>query len=579
MMNVFMIDVIVSSILLKKKGYMLKKLTIKQLLLLAFLLAGLLPAMLVSFLSFYQTRTVLKQEIQQDMQALSAAVAHDIERMMLERMRNIKSWSQLSIMQEAGIGDIDKRLSIFLNGLAESYGGMYQAIYVVDQQKLVIASSDASQIGQPQTTYKHWFKTNDKVRPLVFHHIEDHVLAISQDIIDQNTLQPMASLMVEFNWETIEQMLNNAATQSTAVALEDEHGRILAATRNWGSIKASHGIDALQPFSEHADIANWQIHIDKLRSVAIAPVHRLGYIFLALLFATIILAIFAVRPIAQAISNPIARLTEFVQQFTPATKKPPPQSGPPEVRELGQAFEKMMHDLEHSQSELTRAAKLAVVGEMAAAMSHEVRTPLGILRSSADVLKREKQLSDEGKEVLTFIDAETERMNKLVSTLIDAARPRQPVFTNLDLVQLIQGSIQLLGAKAQQKDIQIIFEKNDAKIQVEADADQMTQVMMNLMMNAIQVLEHGGQIIIRLTQSSEVITIDVMDDGQGIDPADSAKIFDSFFTKRAGGVGLGLAIVRQIVQTHHGKIHYQASEVGGAQFTITLPKGGRINHG
>jgi len=507
---------------------MLKKLTIKQLLLLAFLLAGLLPAMLVSFLSFYQTRNVLKQEMQQDMQALSITVANDLERMMLERMRNVQSWSQLSIMQEAAIGDVDKRLSIFLHGLANSYGDIYHAILVVDLQGNVIASSDAQRIGQRLAEKKPWFKTKDNVRPLVFSDIEGDTLAISQAVIDENTLVPMAMLVADFNWQAVMQLLNNAATEATAVALQDADGKVLASTKNWRSIRASHGIDATQLFSEQSPMSGWQVHTEKLRSVAIAPVHRLGYIFLALLFASILLAVFAARPIAQAIAEPIARLTDYVRSFTHETREVPPQSGPPEVRELGQAFEKMVHDLDQSQSDLTRAAKLAVVGEMAAAMSHEVRTPLGILRSSADVLKREADMSAEGKEVLTFIDAETERMNKLVSTLIDAARPRPPTFTNVNLSQLVQDNLAMLGTKADEKQIEISFEPTAKTIMAEVDADQMTQVIMNLVMNAIQVLPPQGR-------------------------------------------GLGLAVVRQIVQTHHGDIQYQQSKMGGAQFTIVLP--------
>ncbi len=549
---------------------MLKKFTIKQLLLLAFLLAGLLPAMLVSLLSFYQTRNVLKAEIQQDMQALSTAVANDLERMMLERMRNVQSWSQLSIMQEAGIGDIDKRLSIFLNGLAKSYGGLYKKIYVVNAQGRVIASSKAQQIDQQRANDQLWFKTDDNIKPLVFHQVQDKTLPISQAIIDENTLLPMAELVVEFDWGAVERLLNNAASASTAVALKDKAGQLLSATENWGSIQASHGMHVTQSFSEHSAMSQWQIHIEKLRSVAIAPVHRLAYIFLGLLFATILLAAFMVRPIAQAISDPITRLTDFVRGFTRQTKTPPPQSGPPEVRELGQAFEKMMHDLEQSQSDLTRAAKLAVVGEMAAAMSHEVRTPLGILRSSADVLKREKSISAEGREVLTFIDAETERMNKLVSTLIDAARPRPPVFAPVNLTQLLQDNIALLEAKAREKQIQIGFDAVEG-VMADVDADQITQVMMNLIMNAVQVLEAGGHITVSLQQQADNITIKVMDDGEGIAKVHQPQIFESFFTKRAGGVGLGLAIVRQIVQAHHGEISYQKSTMGGAQFTIVMP--------
>lgn len=549
---------------------MLKKLTIKQLLLLAFLLAGLLPAMLVTFLSFYQTRSVLKQDIQNDINALSLTVAYDLERMFQERMLNVQSWSQLSIMQEAGIGDIDKRLSVFLHGLAKSYGSIYKAIYVVDEQHKIIASSQAQQIGQQGLTESKWFDTGFGDQIMAFHKIEQSTMAISQYITDEYGVSNN-KLVVEFDWGAIAELLNHAKSTSTAIAIQDGKGHILASTDNWQLIQSGHGMYAKQRLSQIPNLPNWQIHVEKLHSAAVAPVHKLGYIFLALLFITVVLAIFTVRPIAHAITDPITRLTKFVRNVTHRTKETPPQSGPPEVRELGLAFQKMMDDLEQSQADLTRAAKLAVVGEMAAAMSHEVRTPLGILRSSADVLKREKNMSEEGKEVLTFIDAETERMNKLVSTLIDAARPRAPAFSTVNLTQLIAENINLLNRQAKAKNIEIEFNQPDGAIHAEVDADQMTQVIMNLVMNAIQVLKPGGHILIVLKQSNTETTIEVQDDGEGIAPEHQAKIFESFFTKRTGGVGLGLAIVKQIIQAHKGNIIYQQSKMSGAQFTITFP--------
>ena len=549
---------------------MLKQLSIKQLLLLAFLLAGLLPAMLVSLLSFYQTRTVLKQEIVRDMQTLSTAVANDIERMMFERLRNVQSWSELSIMQELKVGDIDKRLSIFLDGLAKSYGHIYDAIYVQDLQGTIIASNKASIISKQQQNQPYWFTAHLLDHQLTVSKLNHNILAISQDIIDDNTHIPMGKLVVEFNWETIQNALNNVIKASTAAALLDNHGEILAATPNWQTIQSAHGMHAISQLSPQSPVSSWQVQIEKLHSEAIAPVHKLGYVFLGLLAATLLLAALLVRPIAQAITNPLMQLTEFVKGFTQQTKANPPQSGPPEVRELGAAFATMTRDLAKSQEKLTRAAKLAIVGEMAAAMSHEVRTPLGILRSSADVLEREKALSEEGKEVLTFIGAETERLNKLVSTLIDAARPRLPVFLDTPLTPLIANVIAMLRSQAQTKNITILFDEK-AAVEVAVDADQMTQVMMNLIMNAIQVLPKGGQIIVSLKQIADQAIIEVMDDGEGILVEHQAQIFEPFFTKRAGGVGLGLAVVRQIVQAHGGEINYQKSKMQGAQFTIVLP--------
>jgi two-component system, NtrC family, sensor histidine kinase HydH len=550
---------------------MLKRLSIKQLLLLAFLLAGLLPAMLVSFLSFYQSRSVLKQEITRDMQTLSTAVANDMERMMFERLRNVQSWSQLSIMQELKIGDIDKRLSIFLNGLAQSYGNIYHVIYVEDLQHRVIASSNAKKIGLQNQPQPPWFSANLSGRSLSIAKINGNVLAISEEIIDETTNIPMGQLVVEFNWDIVQNALNNVIKKPTAAALLDTNDNVLAATSNWAEIQSGYGMYAISQFSQQSPMPQWRVQVEKLHSIAVAPVHKLGYTFLGLLAATLLLAALMVRPIAQAITQPISQLTQFVKGFARQTKAKPPQSGPPEVRELGAAFETMTEDLAKSQEKLTRAAKLAVVGEMAAAMSHEVRTPLGILRSSADVLKREKTLSDEGKEVLTFIGAETERLNKLVSTLIDAARPRLPVFSQLNLTELIANTVAMLRNQAQAKQIDLTFDRQTPTVTAAVDADQMTQVMMNLIMNAIQVLPEGGHILIVLEHIGHQAVIRVEDDGEGISEEHQAQIFEPFFTKRAGGVGLGLAVVRQIVLAHGGEIHYQTSQMHGAQFTILIP--------
>lgn len=551
---------------------MLKRLTIKQLLVLAFILAGLLPAIMVSTLSFYQSRAVIKQEIKQDLQTISAALATDLSNMLHERMRNVQSWSQLAVMQEAKIGDIDKRLSIFLKGLSQSYGGIYQSIYVVDNDGLIIASSDAGLIGLKPSHSPLWFETHLDQKQLTFARLREGAVPVSAKIIDETEFLPLGNLVAEFNWLQVDALLSHATDDSTAAALLNQQSQPLAQTNNWHAIESAHGMHAASQVEAETGLPEWHIRIEKLHEVAIAPVHKLGYAFFILLLVLLVMAAVMVLPIASAITEPLQALTAFVRSFVDNHQSPPPQTGPPEVRELSDAFEKMMQDLEKSQSDLTRAAKLAVVGEMAAAMSHEVRTPLGILRSSADVLKREKNISPEGKEVVTFIGAETERLNKLVSTLIDAARPRPPSFVPTDLPTLIRHNIAMLKTQADKKQISLQLDVEEENIIAEVDADKLTQVIMNLVMNAIQVLPEEGAIALMLKQSDEQILIQVMDNGQGIDESLQAQIFEPFFTNRSGGVGLGLAIVRQIIEAHQGKISYQTSELGGAQFNIRLPR-------
>lgn len=553
---------------------MLKKpLSIRQLLLLAFLLAGLLPAMLVSFLSFYQARIALKSEISHDLQTLSNTVASNVESMLFERFHNVHSWSELAIMQDIQIGDIDKRLATFLQELVISYGGIYQKIEVVDTNNVIVASSVPKNLGLTTQPFDVWFQVNIGQKTIDVYPIETHQtasLAISKAILSPDAGKVQGRLIAYFNWQLVLDKLNQSVQDSTAAALFDEQNHAIASTRNWAKIHAEHGMHANSTFSGSTS-PKWRVEIEKLHSVAVAPVHRLGYVFLALLITTLVFATFLVTPIAKAVTAPLSQLTHFVRNFFLDQTSQLPTSGPAEVQELSSAFKKMISELESSQKNLERAAKLAVVGEMAAAMSHEVRTPLGILRSSANVLQREPQLSKEGHEVLGFIISETERLNNLVSSLIDAARPRLPAFTEVNLSALAIKCIAMLSAQAQTKNVQLDCHA-DQDYLIKADSEQMTQVLMNLLINAIQMLPNHGKVEVGITALQDTIQLTISDNGPGIPAGSQAQIFEPFFTQRAGGVGLGLAVVRQIVHAHQGEIPYSPSQQGGAQFTITLPK-------
>jgi two-component system, NtrC family, sensor histidine kinase HydH len=548
---------------------MFKRFTIKQLLLLAFLLAGLLPAMLVSFFSFYQARASLKKEISHDMQTLSIAVVNQIDALIAERVKDATSWSKLAIMQELQIGDVDKRLSIFLSELKSSYGDAFLAIHALNLQGNIVASSEPNRLNK---AYKQqlWFSKNTHNEMIDFATINKQAFAFIIPIYAQNE-QKIGSLVAEFNWQKIQDLID-ATLQNPISAAVFNGDQILSASSHWRG-QNEHVLHVMQAFPKQSITPNWQLRLEKSHSVAVAPVHRLGYVFLGLLITTLLLATLLVTPIARAITQPLAKLTEFVKNVAPANTSQSIHldSAPLEAQALSNAFNQLLADLAKSQANLTRAAKLAVVGEMAAAMSHEVRTPLGILRSSADLLLREPKLSKEGKEVLGFVISETERLNKLVSDLIDAARPKLPNFKSVDITHIIQHCIALLQASAKAKSIMVNFDAA-AFLMLDADSDQMTQVMMNLLQNAIQILPNNGLVNIHAQQISDDILITVEDNGAGIAAENQAQIFEPFFTQRAGGVGLGLAVVRQIVEAHRGKIVYETSPLGGAQFSITLPK-------
>jgi signal transduction histidine kinase len=275
--------------------------------------------------------------------------------------------------------------------------------------------------------------------------------------------------------------------------------------------------------------------------------------------------------VSGTIARPIVALTAFTRNYKLGQKSlvaPTVTSG--EVGELGEAFTQMMKDIDLAQRNLVRASKLAVVGEMSSVIIHEVRTPLGIMRSSAQMLQREPGLSAEGRELTVFIESETERLNRLVSAMLDSARPRALNKVPTDMHLLIHQSSVLLGAQLEKGQINVAekFEASDPV--VECDPEQITQVLLNLILNALQVLPLGGKIKLETYEKEDVFCIEISDNGPGIPLEERVRIFEAFFCRREGGVGLGLAIVQQIVFAHGGEIEASESKLGGASFTIRL---------
>jgi len=188
------------------------------------------------------------------------------------------------------------------------------------------------------------------------------------------------------------------------------------------------------------------------------------------------------------------------------------------------------------------------------------------------MLQRESGISEEGRELVGFIESETERLNRLVSAMLDTARPRAPTYEAVDMHDLIRKSIAMLGAQADKKQVGVTASLLAAKPVIECDAEQITQVLLNLLMNGLQILDHGGRIEMATHDDDRYLYIEMADDGPGIDPAERTKVFEAFFFKREGGIGLGLAIVQQIVSAHGGEIEAAESRLGGALFRIRLPR-------
>ena len=337
------------------------------------------------------------------------------------------------------------------------------------------------------------------------------------------------------------------------------------------------GVGQARVFGGFAGLG-WRVMVLVPRNQALAPVQSMALIFAAILGGIALLTVIAAGWVSQAIARPITALTDFTRRYdvqrrvSDQPSVPPPLAQAGEVGELRDAFVQMVGDIAQSQQKLARASALAAVGEMSAAIAHEVRTPLGILRSSAQILRRESGLSDEGRELIGFIESETQRLNGLVSSMLDSARSRPPSFAVCDLHELIRHAVALLAAQAAEKGVRFDLQLDAPEARLELDAEQMTQVLLNLILNGLQILRQGGQMAIATRQEAEQLVIDVADDGPGIAPEARARIFEAFFFQREGGLGLGLAVVQRIVAAHGGDIEARESAMGGALFRIRLPR-------
>jgi two-component system, NtrC family, sensor kinase len=171
------------------------------------------------------------------------------------------------------------------------------------------------------------------------------------------------------------------------------------------------------------------------------------------------------------------------------------------------------------------------------------------------------------------MENELTRSTKLVRNLLDFARQTPPTLRQTDINEVIQRAVELIGDSMKMPDIKIVREFAAALPRLHADPDQLLQVFINLILNAVQAMTGGGTLLLRTGTEDKQIRIDVQDTGSGIAPENMGKLFTPFFTtkKEVKGVGLGLAVSYGIIQRHHGKIIVKSKEGEGTVFSIYLP--------
>jgi signal transduction histidine kinase len=221
--------------------------------------------------------------------------------------------------------------------------------------------------------------------------------------------------------------------------------------------------------------------------------------------------------------------------------------------------------------QLSRAERLSSLGEMAAGISHEIRNPLGIIRSSAELLKKKVNAVDPDNSIPDIIVQESTRLNNIITDFINFARPRSPQLVACRIEEIIEKNATFLASQADKQGYTIKrhFE-SDLPI-IKADGDMLYQAFLNILINAMQAMEGGGNLEVRVKATDSRMQIAFDDEGPGIPDNLLDKIWDPFFTTKDIGTGLGLGIVRNIIESHGGTISIGRRDAGGSRVSVELP--------
>jgi len=240
------------------------------------------------------------------------------------------------------------------------------------------------------------------------------------------------------------------------------------------------------------------------------------------------------------------------------------------VRDLRQSYVELFK----AQEQLVQRERLAALGELAAAVAHEVRNPLGVLFNSLTSLRRMVKLDGDPAQLVDIMSEEAQRLNRIIGDLLDFARPSTPTFEKADVGEVVRNAVAaaLSGAKSA---LAVQWNITPGLPPVLLDQGLMRQAVINLVQNALQAMHGEGKLTVTVGQEQRdgapAIYVEIADTGPGIPPGTRERMFEPFFTTKATGTGLGLAIVRRVVNDHHGWITVANQADAGARLRIAVP--------
>jgi signal transduction histidine kinase len=241
-----------------------------------------------------------------------------------------------------------------------------------------------------------------------------------------------------------------------------------------------------------------------------------------------------------------------------------------ELGEISHSINRMAEARQKLETELRREDRLRAVGRLVAGIAHEIRNPLNSIRLSIQYLERRIGGTGVSAEDLRPVIEEVDRLSALLTNLLTFQKTRQPELRDRPVAPVVQKCVSLVQPQANARSIEIRVETGPPGLEARFDPEQLTQMLMNLLLNAIEVAGQNGTIDVRLEQRGTTARIEVHDSGPGLTEEQREHLFEAFYTTKASGTGLGLAVSRELATAMGGGLYYR-NDQPGATFEIELP--------
>ena len=564
----------------------------------------LIPGAIYGAISLSSSRAALAQVIGRQLVEEARNGADRLTITLRSERERFASFAVQDVMREIRIADLDKRISSFLTSAKRGCPACVDLL-VLDQNNRVVASSNPAWIGAQETAVPGGAETRGAIEgPFHTTIAAGSLIRFTVAVPDPDTPQrTIGQLVALVDWEQETDAIVHTRANLMSVGLNvdalirDERGTVIRAAVqpdgpwqlgglvplrlvNGGSQTTTGYIDTTaNMLVGHArlpdDLPSWTVVVAEPLTNAFAPAQRMAIVLAGTLTSTLLIALVTALFAARRVTQPLTELTRAAEDVGRGARleSTVPVRSRDEIGTLTDAFNRMATDLKRAERELVDAAKFSFVGELAAGVAHEVRTPLGVLRSSAQLLERSLEVKDdESRELLQLLQEEVDRIERVVSALLTLGRPRTMHLEPSPLGQILFRTAHFVDTQARQKQIVLQRHPINPDPLVLCDPELIHQVALNLLVNAVQVLPEGGVIEIRILPAQDGYAgFEVRDNGPGMSEEVHMRIFEPFFTRREGGTGLGLTFVQRVVQEHRGRVSVESHIGQGTVFRVYLP--------